>query len=142
MNWDMTVDDVPVCSCKSKAIHDTVYDILSLAELEIIAFLLFVGSLVGNEITFECRHLRFIEERRVFSAPEVKEIVSGIFTNLWVRVLLEGRAHEHADIVKEVFSFVPFTWNHLHILERTIFVQRNRGMEEEISVADGLHATV
>ncbi len=60
-----------------------------------------MGLLVGHEIAFKCSHLALVEERTVRTAPEIQEVIDGIFLLGWVAVLLEGGTNLHAGIVHQ-----------------------------------------
>ena len=71
MHRHMTVDDVTVGARNLEGIHNVVYNLLVVAQLEVVAFLLVVRSLVGYKVAFECSHLRLVEQRAVRSTPQI-----------------------------------------------------------------------
>ena len=54
----------------------------------------------------------------------------------------EGCADHHADIVHEVLTAVTMTRINLDLLQRTVVVKRTTGVEQEVGIGDGVHATV
>ena len=69
MDGNMAVDDVAVGLRYMEFVHDHVDNLFVVAHTEIVAFLFLVGFLLGKEIAFEGRHLGFVEEGTVRSAP-------------------------------------------------------------------------
>ena len=74
---------------QSEGIHDMVYHLLVVTQLEVVALFLFVGLLVGDKISFEGCHLALIEEWTVWTTPEIEEVIDGILFLVWVGILLE-----------------------------------------------------
>lgn len=62
MDWHMAVDDMTVRSCDAEGIEYAVADDLVVAELEVVAFLFFIGGLVDEEIALKGCHLRLVEQ--------------------------------------------------------------------------------
>ena len=67
----MSVDDMSVGSLDVKGIEDTVAYLLVVTQFEVIAFLFFIYLLVCEEISFECRHFRLVEQRTVLATPQI-----------------------------------------------------------------------
>lgn len=136
------VDDVPVGSLHAKGIHDGVYYLLIVAQLEVVAFLLAVGLLVGYEVTLEGGHLAFVKQGAVGAAPQVEEVVYGILPLLGVGVCLESRAHHHAYVMHQLPSAIYPAGVNGDGLQRAVIVERARGVEEQVVVDHGIHAAV
>ena len=107
-----------ILALQSEGIHDMVYHLLVVTQLEVVALFLFVGLLVGDKISLEGCHLALIEEWTVWTTPEIEEvIVSGggrhnltLFKSLQVymsdRVSVVGmEAYEISADAKEAVIF-------------------------------------
>ena len=138
----MAVDDVAVGACHAEGIENGVDNRLVVAQLEVVAFMLLVRGLVFYEIAFEGRHLRLVKQRAVGAAPQVKKIVGGILSLLCLRIVLEGGAYEHADVVEQVAAFVALARHDLNLFQRAVVVKRYGGVEQQVAVADVEHAAV
>ena len=57
MDGNVAVDDVAVGACHTECIKDAVAYFFGVAQLEIVAFLLFIGLAVSKEITLKRSHL-------------------------------------------------------------------------------------
>ena len=74
----VAIDDVAVRTGNAKFVHDVVDDLLLVAQQEVVALLLLVGLLVGDEVALKGGHLALVKERAVGSTPQVEEVVDGI----------------------------------------------------------------
>ena len=114
-HWHVTIDDVAVLAVKSEGIHDVVYHLFVVAQLEVVAFLLLMGLLVGDEIALEGSHLALVEEWTVRAAPQIDEVVDGVFLLVRVAVLLKGGANLHACMVHQFLSAIFLSWIDFHL---------------------------
>ena len=57
-----------------------------ITQQEVVSLLFFMSLLIGNEIALEGCHLTLVEEWTVWTAPEVDEIVDGIFLFIRIRI--------------------------------------------------------
>ena len=117
MDGYVTIDDMAVGPFDTKGIKDAVANLFVVAQAEIVAFLLLIGGLVRQEVTFESGHLRFVEEGRILAAPEVEEIVAGIEALFFLSIVLEGCTHHHADVVHEILATETLTFVEFHFLQ-------------------------
>ena len=101
-----------------------------------------MGLLVSHEIALKCSHLALVKERTVRTAPEIQEVVDGIFLLGWVAVLLEGGTNLHAGIVHQVATAVFMTRIDFYLFQGTICIERTGSMEEQVVVEDGIHAAM
>ena len=137
----MSVDDVAVFSFHSEFIQNHVADIFTVAQGVIIAFHFFVRFLVGQEITLEGSHLTLIEGRRVLSAPQIPDKVSG---KCFFRIIFFCKiscTDELAYALEQGFSLV-FLSEYVYFLKRSVGIHRHRSMEEQVRVAYIVHASV
>ena len=125
-----------------EGIQDAVADLCRVAQLEVVTLFLFIGFLIFQEIALEGSHLRLIEEWGILAAPEIEEIIACVIARIIVGVVLEGSTYHHADVVHQVFSAVFGIGIDLNLLQGAVLIQRTAGVEEEVRVADGVHATV
>ena len=96
----MTIDDVPIVASHLKGIKDVVDNSFVVAQQKVVSLLFFVRCFIGNKIAFESSHLAFVEEWTVWAAPQVEEVVNGIFPLFWRAVVLKCRTYDHAYILE------------------------------------------
>ena len=137
----MAVDYVAVLAGDAEGVEHAVAHGLVVAEGVVGTLFLDVGLLVGYEVAFECRHARLVEQWRLRPAPEVPEIVGREVLLRRRGVVVEGRAHRHAYVVEKFAPRVEGS-SKLHLAECAVGVERHRGVEEEVGVDDGVHASV
>lgn len=138
----VAVDYVAVVAGHSEGVENTVAHLFGVAELEVVALFLGVCLLVGEEITLECGHLRLVEQRAVLATPQVEEVVYGILLFVAGCIVGEGRAYEQTRLGHQFLAAVSLVWRKLHFLERTVGIERNGGVEEQIAVVYSVHATM
>ena len=56
---------------------------------------------VGEEIPLECCHFRFVEQRTILAAPQIEEIVDGIFPFVGGSIVGESRTNEHSRLLHQ-----------------------------------------
>ena len=95
-----------------------------------------------DEIAFEGGHFRFVEKWTFRAAPEVEEVIDGILAFSGFGVVLESRANEHARIMEQVFSAISAPGIDFHFAQGAVFVEWNGGVEEQVAVIYGVHASV
>ena len=96
---------------------------------------------VGQEIALKGGHAVLVEERAVGAAPQVPEIVAGIAALVVGRIILEGTAHHHADVVHQILARIAFA-SQLHLLHGAVLVEGNGGVEKQVAVAYLVHAAM
>ena len=94
-----------------------------------------------DKITFECGHLRLVEQRRIRPTPHVCVVVYGIFARTFRDVGVESLAHQHSDVVHQ-FLACEFPVAYKHLFQRTVFVQRHRSVIHQVGVADVIETSV
>ncbi len=93
------------------------------------AFFLFVGFGVFDEIPFEGGHLTLVEKRGVGAAPEIPVIVARIVLVGRRGIVVESLTHEHSYLMEELASAVFLSVDH-DFFERAVGVERHGGMEQ------------
>ena len=142
MNRYVTVDDMTVIASHSEGVKNLVADLFVVAQLEVETLLLFIRSLVGKEVALKSCHLRLVEQRRVHTTPQIQEVVAGIEPQLPVRIVLKGSTDHHANVVHQLMSAVTLTFIQLNLLQAAVLVQRTRSVEQQVLVADAIHASM
>ena len=142
MDGYVTIDDMAIRSFDTEGVEDAVANLFVVAQAEVVAFLLLIGGLVRQEVTFEGGHLRLVEEGRILAAPKVEEIVASVETLFLFGIVLESRTHHHTDVVHEVLATETLTFVELHFLQGTVVVEWYGGMEQQVLITDAVHATV
>ncbi len=142
----VAVDDVAVVAFHLEGVEDAVADLGGVAKLEVVALLFLVGLLVFEEIALEGGHLGLVEQWGILTAPEVEEVVAGIVSRehlqLFIDTRLKGCADHHADVMHQGLAAVTAAGEDLDLLERTVVVEGDGGVEEEVGVGHGVHAAV
>ena len=136
----MAVDYVRMRVVDAELLKDFVANVLAVAKSVVCTFLLLVQLLVGDEITLERSHLVLVEQRRVWTAPQVPQIVERK-TRRVVVIVEECSAHQLVNPVEQSLPGKLLTED-CHLLERAVGIQRNRGMEKQIVVAHKIHASL
>ena len=131
-----------VLALQSEGIHDMVYHLLVITQLEVVALFLFVGLLVGDKISLEGCHLALVEEWTVWTTPEIEEIIDGILFLVWGGIHLERRANLHSGMVHQFLSAILFSRINLYLFQCPVFVEWTGCMEEQVVVEDGIHTAV
>ena len=142
LHGHMAIDDVAVVACNAKGVHDAVANLLVVAQAEVVALLLLVGLLRLDEIAFKGGHLRLVEQRAVGTQPQIHEIVDGILLHLGSRVGLERQADDVAHIEHQLHARALVPRINLHLLQGAVGVEGNRGVIEQVVVANAIHAAM
>ena len=69
MHRNVSVDYVAVLARYAECIHYAVNSLLVIAQTEEVALFLYVRLFLADEVSLKGCHLRFVEQRRVLSAP-------------------------------------------------------------------------
>lgn len=131
-----------IFALQSEGIHDMVYHLLVITQLEVVALFLFVGLLVGDKISLEGCHLALIEEWTVWTTPEIEEVIDGILFLVWVGILLECRANLHSGMMHQFLAAILFSRINLYLFQCSVFVEWTGSMEEQVVVEDGIHTAM
>ena len=75
----VTINDMAVRTGYPKRIHNIVDILFVIAQQELVSLLFFMRLLISNEIALKGCHLTLVEERTVWTAPEIDEIIDSIF---------------------------------------------------------------
>ena len=138
----MSVDDVPVGLLYTKGIHNHVHHLFIVSQFEVEALRFYVCALVGNEIAFEGGHLALVEQGRVGATPQVQKVVDGVVIFFGCGLVLEGSTYHHFYLLEQFFAFVVMFGAYFHVFQRSVFVQGDGGMKEQVVVEYGIHASV
>ena len=74
-----------------------------------------MGFFVGDEVALKGSHLALVEERTIRTAPQIDEIVDGIFSLFRVGVRLEGCTYLHASLVHELTACELLAGEYLYL---------------------------
>ena len=96
---------------------------------------------VTEEVTLEGGHAVFVEEGRVLPAPQIPEVILGKLLLLAGRVGVESGAHGHAYLMQQLAAAVALAVE-IDFLESAVGIEGHAGVEEEVTVVDGVHAAV
>ena len=124
-----------------KVVEQSFTDILAVAQLEVPSLLLYVYLFVVYKVSLKCGHLRLVEQRAVWSAPQVPEEVAGISSFVVLGALLVGEPYYLFYALHKFFAFVALAL-YLDFAQCAIFVQGHRCVEEQVRIAHGVHSSV
>ena len=117
MNRNVTVYNVTVLTRYAKCVHYAVNSLLVITQTEEVAFLLNVRLLFADEVTLKGSHLRFVEQRRVFSAPQIEKVILGVLLLFLRSVALEGRADKQSCLMQQILASVFLARTNLYLLQ-------------------------
>ena len=138
---NVAVDDVAICALRSESIQNAVAHFGVVAVLEIIALLLGVHGLICEEITFEGGHAVLAKEGTVRTAPQIPEVVPGVFAFSGGYFALEGASHNHAYAVHQFLSGKLSVWK-ANFFQTAVCVEGDGSVEKQVAVADIIHTSV
>ena len=137
----MSVDDVAVFALHAETVQNVIAHLGVVAQAEVCALLFVYQRLVRAEVALEGDHALLVEQGRLGTAPQVHQIVSCLHAFLAWDVAVEGLAHHNAYSVHE-FAAGTLPAHQFHLLQRAVLVEGNGSVEQEVAVADVVHAAM
>ena len=138
---DMAVDDVAMLAFHTEFVQNHVAYLFVVTKGIIVALGFLVQFLVVQEVALEGCHLGLVEGRGVLAAPQVPYIVHGESLFFIVFFHEVSGTDEVSHLFEQGFSFVLLALN-LDFTKASIGIERNGGVEEQVGVGDGVHASV
>ena len=132
---------MPLFAFHSEFIQNHVADVFAISQRIIGSFYFFMCTLVDQEIALECGHLALVEGWRVFSAPEIPDVIEGKGFFIIVLVGEIGGTDKLSRAVQQFLAFV-FPTQNFHFFQCSVFVQWHGGMEQQVRVADIEHTAI
>ena len=133
---------MPVVACHPESVEYAVAYCLVVAQPEVVSLFFLVCGLVFQEISFKSGHLRLVEQRAVFSAPQIKEVVDGVGAFGGGCVGIERRAYCHLNLVHQFLATVFLAVVERHFFQRSVRVQWHGGVEQQVAVVYCEHPSV
>ena len=132
---DVPIDDTPLVGVEPELTQDEVAGVGVIGEL-IVGALMLLGEVgVVDEIAFESGHAILVEERGVWTAPEIPHIVESLILLGGARDAEIGDTNHLVDTFHEGLALERLAADG-DLLERAVGIERDGGMIEETVVAD------